>query len=246
MLVPSGALLEKLHSAKKIVFFTGAGISAESGIPTFCGEDGIWNKFKPEELASFNAFIKNPKLVWEWYQFRREHVRTALPNAGHIAIADFQKYFEVTVVTQNVDNLHRKAGSKNIYELHGNIEKNFCIDCKRRYDFIEFPKIDSSPKCECGGLIRPDVVWFGEMLPADEYAQSERAARECDILFSVGTSSIVFPAAYIPYEAADAGKYVVEINPEETELSRVANEAYRGKSGEVLNIILTEFLKHLN
>ncbi len=243
---PSKILIKKLLSAKKIVFFTGAGISAESGIPTFRGEDGIWNKFKPEELANFNSFMKNPQLVWEWYQFRREHVKKAMPNNGHLVISELQNYFEVVVVTQNVDNLHRRAGSKIIYELHGNIEKNFCVDCSKRYDFVDFPKSESSPKCECGGLIRPDVVWFGEMLPATEFSNSEKAARECDILFSVGTSSIVFPAAYIPYEAVDSGKYVVEINPDETELSRAANEVYRGKSGEVLKNILDEFKRSIN
>lgn len=246
MPAPSKTVIEKLQNAKRLVFFTGAGISAESGIPTFRGEEGIWNKFKPEELANFNSFIKNPNLVWEWYQFRRELVKKALPNEGHLSITEFQKYFEVTVVTQNVDNLHRRAGCNNICELHGNIEKNYCIECKRRFDFIEFPQSEISPKCECGGLIRPDIVWFGEMLPAEEYSKSEKAARECDILFSVGTSSIVFPAAYIPYEAVDSDKFVVEINPDETEFSNAANEVYREKSGVILKSILSEFKRSLN
>ena len=121
--------LKKLSSAKKLVFFTGAGISAESGIATFRGADGIWNKMKPEELASFNAFMKNPDLVWEWYQHRREIIHKVEPNAAHLTIAELEQYYEVTVVTQNVDNLHKRAGSSLIYELHGNIERNFCVDC---------------------------------------------------------------------------------------------------------------------
>ncbi|MCO6473282.1 MAG: NAD-dependent protein deacylase, partial [Melioribacteraceae bacterium] len=145
--------IERLKAAKSIVFFSGAGISAESGIPTFRGKDGIWNKLRPEELANFDAFMRNTNMVWEWYQHRRKIVRESQPNKGHIAIAEFEKYFEnVTVVTQNVDNLHRRAGSTTIYELHGNIERNYCINCKQWYNELE---IDDSKKgavkCECGG-----------------------------------------------------------------------------------------------
>ena len=122
---------DRLKEAENVLFFTGAGISAESGIATFRGTGGIWNKLKPEELANFNAFLKNPDMVWEWYQYRRKIINESKPNAGHIAIAEMEKYFnEVVVVTQNVDNLHRRAGSTTIYELHGNIERNYCINCK--------------------------------------------------------------------------------------------------------------------
>jgi len=131
-------LISKLKSANKILFFTGAGISAESGIPTFRGKDGIWNKLKPEELANFNAFLKNPDLVWEWYQYRRKIVNETNPNKGHYAIKEFENYYkEVNVVTQNVDNLHRRAGTKNIFELHGNIERNYCVDCYKNFDNVE-------------------------------------------------------------------------------------------------------------
>ncbi|RPI74196.1 MAG: NAD-dependent protein deacylase, partial [Ignavibacteriales bacterium] len=147
--------IEKLKSAKSVVFFTGAGISAESGIPTFRGKEGLWKKIKPEELASFDAFLKNPELVWEWYNHRKKIIHDAKPNAGHIAIADSQNLFDnVTVVTQNIDNLHRRAGSKIIYELHGNIERNFCIKCKTFYN-EELDFSSGVPKCKCGGLIRP-------------------------------------------------------------------------------------------
>lgn len=236
--------IQKLKHAKKIVFFTGAGISAESGIATFRGADGIWNKMKPEELASFDAFMKNPNLVWEWYQHRREIIHKVQPNAGHHAIAEFEKYFDVTVVTQNIDNLHKRAGSTKIHELHGNIERNYCVDCYESYNTnLEFT--NQAPRCEkCGGLVRPDVVWFGEMLPQDELEAGDKAAAWSDICFVVGTSAVVYPAAYIPISAKKGGSYLVEINIERTELSRSVDYSIFGKSGEILPRILDE-VKHL-
>jgi NAD-dependent deacetylase len=230
--------LEKLKSAKSIVFFTGAGISAESGIPTFRGEDGIWNKLKPEELASFDAFMRNPDMVWEWYQYRRKIIHDTEPNAGHFAMAEFEKLYEdVTVVTQNVDNLHRRAGSNNIFELHGNIERNYCVDCREPY-YIESDE-ESLPKCKfCGGLIRPDVVWFGEMLPQEIFANGEQAAAQSDICIIAGTSAVVYPAAYIPITAKNSGSYLVEINVEPTEISHLVNYSIIGKFGEILPLIL--------
>lgn len=230
--------LKKLSSAKKLVFFTGAGISAESGIATFRGADGIWNKMKPEELASFNAFMKNPDLVWEWYQHRREIIHKVEPNAAHLTIAELEQYYDVTVVTQNVDNLHKRAGSSLIYELHGNIERNFCVDCHTFVNEQQFTG-NEVPKCEkCGGLIRPDVVWFGENLPQDQFSAGEIAAEWSDICFVVGTSAVVYPAAYIPQSAKRAGSYLVEINIEPTELSRFVNYSIFGKAGDVLPEIL--------
>ncbi len=234
-------LIDKLKNVKRILFFTGAGISAESGIPTFRGEDGIWKKFKPEELANFNAFQKNPEMVWEWYQYRRKIINEFQPNKAHFAIAEFQNYFdEVIVSTQNIDNLHRRAGSKIIYELHGNIEKNYCIKCKKRYDFNNFNFDKKIQMCECGGLIRPDVVWFGEFLPMNDYNASERAAKECDITFVIGTSAVVYPAANIPLIAKSNHKFVVEINIEPTEISPLVNVSLIGKAGKILPQILEE------
>lgn len=227
--------LDKLIDSEKLVFFTGAGISAESGIPTFRGEGGIWEKFRPEELANFDAFIKNPDLVWEWYQYRRDIIFNAEPNPGHKAIAELQNYFkEVTVVTQNIDNLHRRAGSENVFELHGNIERNYCYKCKKEYDMEPLKEAKEVPKCECGGLIRPDVVWFGEPLPQDEFLGGEKAARECDIMFVAGTSAIVYPAAFIPLEAKKQGKYLVEVNTQTTDMSYEMDKIFTGKAGEVL------------
>jgi NAD-dependent deacetylase len=239
----NSSLKNKLKNAERIVFFTGAGISAESGVSTFRGDDGIWKKFKPEELASFQAFMKNADMVWEWYQYRRKIIHDVVPNPAHLAITEFQKYYpSVVVVTQNIDNLHTRAGNKEVYELHGNIERNYCSSCKKRYDFVEF-KDKKAQRCECGGMIRPDIVWFGESLPVDQLEASEYAAENCDVLFSVGTSSVVYPAAYIPLQAKKAGKYVVEVNLTKTEQTEYFDELITGKAGEVLPAILEEIKK---
>lgn len=233
--------LQKLETAENIVFFTGAGISAESGVPTFRGENGIWKKLKPEELANFDAFLRNTDMVWEWYQHRRKIVRETSPNPAHKAIAEFENYYpNVTVVTQNVDNLHKRAGSKKIYELHGNLERNYCIDCKKWFNDIE---IDESKKgaikCDnCGGLIRPDVVWFGEFLPEDQFKGSELAAGNSDICFVVGTSAVVYPAAYIPITALQSDSYLVEVNIEPTDFTHNAHHSFFGEAGKVLPAIL--------
>jgi len=234
-------LINALKETESLVFFTGAGISSESGIPTFRGKEGLWNKFKPEELASFDAFIKNPALVWEWYNYRKKIVKEAQPNPAHLTIAEMQNHFkDITVVTQNVDNLHRRAGSKKIYELHGNIERNFCIDCKK-FQKEELDFSEGVPKCECGGLIRPDVVWFGEYLPEDQFLGGEKAAINSDIFFVIGTSGIVYPAAGLIYTAKTSGATIVEINIEETALSSIVNYSYFGKAGEILPLIFKEY-----
>ena len=239
------SLIDTLSESESIVFFTGAGISSESGIPTFRGKAGIWNKLRPEELANFNAFIRNPEMVWEWYNHRKKIIHESQPNAAHLTIAEMQNHFnDVTVVTQNIDNLHRRAGSNTIFELHGNIERNYCINCKKFYnEELDFSK--GVPKCECGGLIRPDVVWFGEYLPEDQFLGGEKAAINSDIFFVVGTSAIVYPAAGLVYTARQSGSTIVEINIEETPFSSIADYSYFGKAGEVLPIILEEYKSRL-
>ena len=233
-------LVEKIASSKKVVFFTGAGMSSESGIPTFRGKDGIWNKLKPEELANFDAFLRNPELVWEWYIHRKQIINESKPNAGHLAIAESQNIFpEVTVVTQNIDNFHKRAGSKIVYELHGNIERNYCIKCSKYYnEELDFRK--GVPQCSCGGLIRPDVVWFGEYLPEDQFNASEKAAKNCDLFFIIGTSAVVYPAASLIFTAKQGGAYLVEVNIEETEISPYVNNSLLGLSGEVLPALMKE------
>jgi len=236
----SPSLISKLQRAESVTVFTGAGISAESGVPTFRGTDGIWKKFKPEDLANFDAFIRNPELVWEWYKYRKQLMGSIQPNAGHTALAEMEKRFaQFAIITQNIDNLHRRAGSKNVHELHGNVERNYCIGCGKTFADEEIMKMDKAPRCtSCGDLVRPDVVWFGELLPVDQWQKSVSAAERADIFFSVGTSSVVFPAASLPHTAKGAGAYVVEINIERTELSPFADEVLLGRSGDILPNIL--------
>jgi NAD-dependent deacetylase len=232
----SAPLRTALGSAGEVVVFSGAGMSAESGVPTFRGEDGLWKKFRPEELANFSAFMRNPGLVWEWYDHRRALMSSIEPNAGHRAIVAMEKYFEkVTVITQNIDNLHRRAGSSVVYELHGNINRNYCVGCGAFVAEIPPAAPGTAPHCSsCGGLIRPDVVWFGEDLPEEEWNASVAAARRADLFLAVGTSGVVYPAASIPSLARRSGAFVVEINIEPTDLSAAVDETVIGKAGEIL------------
>ena len=242
----SDKFLSVLKNAKSVVVSTGAGVSAESGVPTFRGEEGLWKKFRAEELATFDAFQANPELVWEWYQYRREIINKIKPNPGHHAIADMQKLYDnFHLITQNVDGLHRVAGSENVVEIHGNIKRNKCLDCDEiNYDeyFRKFP-----PMCECGGRLRPDVVWFGEMLPAVAIDMALGVSRACDLFFTVGTSGVVQPAASLPSLARQQGAFVVEVNIEPTELTFNVDQHFRGKSGEILPQIIkkTKELKGL-
>lgn len=231
----SRTLLQRLANARGVVCFTGAGVSAESGVATFRAADGLWSKFKPEELANVEAFLANPQMVWEWYQSRRQVVLEAKPNPGHYAIAELESLIPaVTVVTQNIDGLHAEAGSSEVIELHGNIRKNFCQQCSKRYDDEELLVEKEVQRCECGGNIRPDVVWFGEMLPAGAMERAERQAAQANVLFSIGTSAIVYPAAGIPMVALQSGAYIVEINPEPTPLTPYVHESIREASGTVM------------
>ncbi len=224
-----------LKKDKRVVVLTGAGISAESGVPTFRGEDGLWKKFKPEELATFDAFISNPELVWEWYEYRRKLISEVKPNPAHYSLAEMQGYFKnFHLITQNVDGLHQKAGSKEVIELHGNIKRNKCISCDKKFEDVELTSKEIPPKCKCGGLIRPDVVWFGEMLPQEAIDKAYELSSKCDIFFSIGTSAVVYPAASLPLIAKRAGAYLVEVNLERTELSNFADEDFLGKAGEIM------------
>jgi NAD-dependent deacetylase len=232
----SRTLLDRLAHACSIVAFTGAGISAESGVPTFRGNQGIWTKFKPEELASLNAFLANPALVWEWYSARKKIFREVNPNAGHCAIAQMESLFQkVTVVTQNIDNLHVRAGSTRVLELHGNIERNYCLDCGKRFAADEIDFRDGIAACtDCSGMVRPDVVWFGESLPSDQWNESVRAIEAADVVLSIGTSGVVYPAAELPLAGKYHGAYLLEVNPEETELSGSMDETIRERASFVL------------
>lgn len=237
-----GTLTAILQKAVRVVVLTGAGISAESGVPTFRGANGIWKKFKPEELATFDAFMANPQLVWEWYNHRRQLIHEVQPNAGHYALSQMAALFpEFALITQNVDGLHLRAGSPKVYELHGNINRNRCLNCGATDysdDFKEIP-----PYCNCGGKLRPDVVWFGEMLPEDILRKSIRAAEQADLFFTIGTSGAVQPAASLPLWAKQRGAFLVEINLEPSELSAHCDIAFQGKSGEILPQIVSKIKK---
>lgn len=241
----SAELAERLRRAGSVAVFTGAGMSAESGVPTFRGNDGLWTKFKPEELANIDAFMRNPDLVWSWYQHRREVISSVQPNAGHRAVAALDsRYRSSVVITQNIDDLHRRAGSRIVHELHGNIERNYCMSCRTPAPPDQIAGCTQAPRClRCGGLIRPDVVWFGELLPEEVWNASTAAAAQAEIFFVVGTSSVVYPAASLPQIARRAGAYVVEVNLERTDLSPMADEVLLGKAGEVLPALLAH-LEH--
>ena len=234
-------LLQKFRGARRVVALTGAGISAESGIPTFRdAQTGLWARFRPEELATAAAFRRDPKLVWDWYAWRRGLVARAEPNAGHRALARVEGLVpEFTLVTQNVDGLHLRAGSQRVIELHGNIHRTKCF----KEDVVVeggVPAPDGPPRCpRCGAPLRPDVVWFGESLPPQALAAAEAAVRECDLLFSIGTSAAVFPAAQFPVTALQSGAMVVEINKDRTPLTGVATFSLLGQAGEILPRLLT-------
>ncbi len=234
---------EILSNAKHVVILTGAGISSESGIPTFRGEEGLWQKFRPEELANFNAFMDNPKLVSEWYNYRRNIINKVKPNAAHHTLVEFESVFPyITVITQNVDGLHQKAGSSHVIELHGNIYRNYCIECGKRYDYVKLDTRNGAPACEeCSGLIRPDVVWFGETLPMDAIQDAQQHAASADVMFSVGTSAVVYPAADLPRAAKTHDAYLIEINPEPTDISMIADETIHNKAGEALPVLLKQY-----
>ncbi|MFH1760212.1 MAG: NAD-dependent deacylase [bacterium] len=238
----SGEFINRIKNSKKIAVLTGAGISRESGVPTFRDPDGFWAKYNPQELASMHGFMSNPKLVLEWYQMRRHTVNRVEPNPGHFALAVIeQKVPYFTLITQNVDDLHRRAGSKNIIELHGNILNDRCNDCYKKYEVMDVEKLDRIPReCECGGIIRPDVVWFGESLSESNLERAFYEARECDVFMSIGTSAEVMPAAQLPYIAKANNSYFVEINYEPTPISDLADETVHGRSGEILPGLLKE------
>ncbi|MDX1524218.1 MAG: NAD-dependent deacylase [Anaerolineae bacterium] len=229
-------LIDLLLTTKHLVILTGAGVSAESNIPTFRdAQTGLWAQYSPEELATPQAFRRNPRLVWEWYAWRRELVAQADPNPGHLALAELEQHLpKFTLITQNVDGLHRRAGSRNVIELHGNLTRTKCFDEGTVVDTWP-PTTDVPPRCpQCGGHLRPDVVWFGETLPPQALTAAFEAASRCDLFFSIGTSALVHPAASLPLAALQNRRPVVEINPEETPLTEQATFVLPGPAGEVL------------
>jgi NAD-dependent protein deacetylase/lipoamidase len=237
------SLLEQLRRAQKFVALTGAGISAESGLSTFRdAQTGLWSKFRPEELATAEAFQRDPKFVQDWYAWRRENALKAQPNAGHLALTEMEKRApEFLLVTQNVDGLHARGGSKRMVELHGNIHRFRCFenDCPRDNFDLENGRCRS-----CGGNLRPDVVWFGEILPTDALETAVTAAENCDVFFSIGTSSVVYPAADLWRRAKNCGAVVIEINKDPTPLTPLADYSFLGKAGEILPALVEQIWIH--
>jgi NAD-dependent deacetylase len=231
----STKLLSRLKNAYSVTVLTGAGVSAESGVPTFRGKDGIWQNNKVEELATVEALNKDPKLFWNFYNWRRELLKDIEPNLAHYALVDIEKYFkDFLLITQNVDNLHIEAGSTKILEMHGNINRNKCPKCNKIVTDYDLNK-NNIPICKtCSSLIRPDVILFGENLDQNNLNSARQASAECEVFFSIGTSGVVEPAASLPFLAIANGSYVVEINAEETALSQKAHETIRGPAGKIL------------
>ncbi len=229
-------LLRVLHAARRAVILTGAGISAESGIPTFREAlTGLWSRYRPEELATREAFQRDPRRVWEWYAFRRKMAAEAAPNPGHYAIARMGQHVpQLTLITQNVDGLHARAGSPQVIELHGNLGRVKCFQEDRPVDHWQETG-ELPPRCPyCGGYLRPDVVWFGENLPPAALAMAIEAASNCEVFLSVGTSALVEPAASLPLRAQEQGAVLVEVNPQATPLTQRANFVLQGPAGVVL------------
>ena len=232
---------EWIEQARAVAVLTGAGISAESGVPTFRGAGGLWRNFRPEELATPGAFARDPKLVWEWYDWRRGIVAQAQPNAGHYALVELEKMkSNFHLITQNVDGLHDRAGSRRVTKLHGDIWTLRCTRCGGEEHNTQAPLAPLPPVCRCGGMMRPGVVWFGEGLPEQALADALEAARAADLFLVLGTSAVVYPAAALPGVAREHGARVIEINVEATELTRLADASLRGPTGELLPQLLAQ------
>lgn len=230
---------ERLRKAKSVAVLTGAGVSAESGVPTFRGDGGLWRQFRAEDLATPEAFARDARLVWEWYDWRRQKIAACRPNPAHHALAQLEsRGAEFLLITQNIDDLHRKAGSRRLIELHGNIWR---ARCPREATVSELPDVplrEIPPRCGCGSVLRPDVVWFGEALPADALERAMRAAETCDLFLVVGTSALVQPAAWLPLTARRHGAALIEVNPDPTPISHLVDVSLQGKAGEILPALL--------
>ncbi|HZG69113.1 MAG TPA: NAD-dependent deacylase [Herpetosiphonaceae bacterium] len=229
-------LLEALRTSERVVVLTGAGVSAESGVPTFReAQTGLWQQYDPRELATPQAFARNPRLVWEWYQWRRQLIDQAKPNAAHYALVDLEQHIpNFLLITQNIDGFHWAAGSRDMVELHGNIARTKCFDEGVMVDTWDDTG-EVPPRCyHCGGYLRPDVVWFGEGIPEHALHPALDACATAQVFMSVGTSAVVAPAASFHLIAKRRGAKVVEINPEQTAVSMMADWSIRGKAGEIL------------
>jgi NAD-dependent deacetylase len=236
---PSSTLISMLREDGPMLALTGAGVSAESGLATFRGPGGMWEGRDPTELATPGAFRADPLTVWRFYAWRRAQAAAATPNPAHRALAALERAREAfLLVTQNVDGLHERCGSRHVVRLHGTLWRLRCTGEGTEAEDLRADLVDLPPRCDCGALLRPAVVWFGESLPPDAIERALRAAREAALVLVIGTSSLVYPAAELPLIARAAGAYVVEINPETTPLTSQVDEQLAGPAGEVLPALL--------
>jgi len=234
LLAISKSVFERMRHARSVSVLTGAGVSAESGIPTFRGAGGIWQKYDYRKLATPQGFDEDPRLVWEWYQLRQREMLKARPNPAHMIIAEMESFYpEFSVLTQNIDGMHRRAGNRRILELHGNIWRMKCVRDGLMVS-MDSPVEEIPPLCQCGSFMRPDVVWFGEQLSSEVMDEASRIARESEIMFVIGTSAMVFPAAALPVLTKNAGGLVVEVNIEPTDVTSYADASVFGPAGELL------------
>ncbi len=227
--------IERLAKTERLLVITGAGISSESGIPTFRGTDGLWKTYRAEELATPYAFDRDPRTVWEWYDWRRQLIAASLPNRGHYAIKELEDVVGgFCLITQNVDGLHGRTGITNIVEIHGNLWRTRCLKEGKLTMLTDVPLKEIPPLCSCGGLLRPDVVWFGESIPSDVLEKSFSLLQWCDTLIIAGTSGVVYPVASFPGIVKSQGGFVIEVNIERTAISDQADLSLLGKCGEIL------------
>lgn len=228
---------QKINEARRITVLTGAGISAESGVPTFRGPGGMWRNMRAEELATPEAFERDPGLVWEFYDWRRTVLKDILPNAAHLALKDIEaRGGDFTLITQNVDGLHHLAGSRNVLELHGNIWRLRCTGCGEITENRDVP-IKIPPYCECASLLRPDIIWFGEGLPEAVFEEAVSKSATAEVMLILGTSSLVQPAASLALVAKSGEAFVIEVNTEETPISSGVDLSIRGKAAEIVPLI---------
>ena len=244
---PIELVADALLKSKYLIALTGAGISAESGIPTFRGKNGLWRKFRAEDLATPEAFSRNPKLVWEWYSWRISMILKADPNPAHYALAILEDMGILkAIITQNVDDLHERAGTKNLIKIHGDILTARCTSC-RYTKKLDSPPNELPPKCpNCGSLLRPGVVWFGEPLPKKELDATFINASKADGILVVGTSGVVYPAASIPLIVKERGGFVVEVNIKPSNITQIADFFIQGKAGEILPRLIQIINNRLN
>lgn len=243
----SEPIITTIKQARRIVVFSGAGMSAESGIPTFRDDlVGLWRQYDPAELATAEAFKKDPELVWGWYEWRRARLEQAQPNTGHVALAQWQKHYPLTIITQNVDNLHERAGSYSVIHMHGSLNAAYCSHCKHPHPLppalvnlpLEGERI-APPTCTlCQNIVRPGVVWFGETLLEADLRAAIYAAENSDLVIAVGTSGVVQPAALIPYWAKEKGALVIQINPNESVIDEASDYNVRQSAASALPYIV--------